>query len=169
MLTNRTKHEKIAWLFGEQKMQYEVIDFKNLSDNQIKQLKKCCLKNGYMILILNRFWLYKRYKFKVALASDNNKIIGWSIFNDTCGHMPSKLNFQIYVKKSYRKLGIGTELIKISKENCKKPFVVACINNKTLKFYQKQLEYTDFLCYHPVRNVKAVKFDYEFGCLEIFI
>ena len=137
MLTNGTKHEKITWLSGKQKMRYEVINFKNLSDNQIKQLKKCCLKNGYMILILKRFWLYKYYKFKVALASDNNKIIGWSIFNDTCKRVPLKLNFQIYVKKSYRKMGVGAELIKISKENCKKPLIIACVNNRTLKILSK--------------------------------
>lgn len=146
-------------------MKYTVCKFSELSPATIDKLKKCCFKSGMMIQTLNNPPINN--KLKVALAHLNNKIIGWSIFNDSMCEL--ELNLQVYVKRTYRGRGIGSRLVGLAEEHSNVDKMnVGCYNNKTLRFYKNNLKSANLLGLANLKDIKYVTYcsasgEVEFG------
>lgn len=70
---------------------------------------------------------------KVALAYDNDRPIGVAL----CSDYPDKNHLQVFIRKSYRRKGIGTNLLNIvNQKNGKKSYAVEGIKGSE-KFFQK--------------------------------
>lgn len=73
------------------------------------------------------------FNTKVALAYDDDKPIGVAL----CSDYPDKNHLQVFIRKNYRRKGIGTNLLNIvNQNNGKTPYAVEGIKGSE-KFFQK--------------------------------
>ena len=57
----------------------------------------------------------KKVKHRVFIAKENGVCIGWSVIKEMKNKKNYKFEFMVYVKKKFRRMGIGTKLYKKSK------------------------------------------------------
>lgn len=58
----------------------------------------------------------KKIKNRVFLAKENGKVIGWCIIKERAKYKLTKYEFMIYIKRKYRRMGIGTKMYNRSKK-----------------------------------------------------
>lgn len=137
----------------------EVLDFNLISKNVnlIKRLRKLTLNpnsglNYELDHILNKSILGK-VKVKVVTSSVNDKIIGWALLsrenssfqfhNSYDGYNSNKgVLFEIYVSPEYRRLGIGSQIMKAARKHSgPKKLCIAPWNNSSFLFYNNFKKY----------------------------
>lgn len=95
--------------------------FCDFSKKEQEKMKRCCYgMNGYMLPIIKEFPDVKVWcAFRVE---KERELLGWAlrIKEDHTLPMDEDDGVMIYVKRKYRRLGIGTELIKTAARRCKK-------------------------------------------------
>lgn len=96
------------------------------------------------------------YKFaRVILAKENDKIVAWLLY-DSSWNYPDYVYLSVYVSKAYRRLGIGTMLLKRAKQLAKRQGL------KVITFVPPKALTEDSVNWHRV----AKQF-YERGGIEV--
>ena len=96
------------------KITLSVCQVQDLSNTQVRQLKKLCRKNGQLSDILSHL-LYRikhnlpTYTHRVVLAAKGEMIVGWAMMFKYPNYNYTEL--MLYVKRAYRRMGIGSSLL----------------------------------------------------------
>jgi ribosomal protein S18 acetylase RimI-like enzyme len=81
-----------------------------------------------------------KVKHRVFIAKENGVCIGWSIIKEIKNKKTHKFEFMVYIKKKFRRLGIGTKLYKKSRRFFKlkdKDIKVYTTTNSNISFFSK--------------------------------
>ena len=83
-----------------------------------------------------------RVKNRVFIVKDNDKCIGWAVIKQRKSHhkLKFKFEFMIYIRKKYRRRGIGTKLYNRAKKHFKledKDIKVYLTTNYNSQFFDK--------------------------------
>ena len=81
-----------------------------------------------------------KLKNRVFVIKNNGIVVGWSVIKEYKKHKETiKFQFMVYIKKQYRRRGLGGELYKRSKKYFKlkdKVIRVYCTTNINTKFFK---------------------------------
>ena len=81
-----------------------------------------------------------RIKNRVFIVKDNGKCVGWAIIKERKKYKSFKFEFMVYIRRKYRRQGIGTKLYKRAKKffNLKdKEIKIYMTTNYNSKFFDK--------------------------------
>jgi GNAT superfamily N-acetyltransferase len=76
----------------------------------------------------------------VFIVKDNGKCVGWAIIKERKKYKLFKFEFMVYIRRKYRRQGIGTKLYKYAKKffNLKvKEIKIYMTTNYNSKFFDK--------------------------------
>ena len=81
-----------------------------------------------------------KVKNRVFIVKDNGKCVGWAIIKERKKYKSFKFEFMVYIRRKYRRQGIGTKLYKRAKKffNLKdKEIKIYMTTNYNSKFFDK--------------------------------
>jgi len=81
-----------------------------------------------------------RIKNRVFIVKDNGKCVGWAIIKERKKYKSFKFEFMVYIRRKYRRQGIGTKLYKRAKKFFKlkdKEIKIYMTTNYNSKFFDK--------------------------------
>lgn len=104
----------------------------------------------YELNNLKRLSKVKKVDAKVILAYKEDKLVAWALMSRECSNFKMSLNeywfnpltdgilFEIFVDKNFRRMGIGTEIVKIAKKKAY-PYNLCFVpwNEDSSLFYQQ--------------------------------
>lgn len=104
-------------------------DMRKLPESTIRALRGCCLRTGWMIHLLDR--LVEDQPVGVIAYCDL-ELAGWCFATPKC----CEPSMSIYVRKPFRRLGIGRRLMRRLHRIAKVPHTVYPWDKRGLRFYQ---------------------------------
>ena len=60
--------------------------------------------------------IQRKVKNRVFIVKDNGKCVGWSVIKERKSNKTPRFEFMVYIRRKYRRNGIGTKLYKRSKK-----------------------------------------------------
>lgn len=84
--------------------------------------------------------IQRKTKNRVFIVKDNGKCVGWSVIKERKSNKTPRFEFMVYIRKKYRRQGIGTKLYNRAKKYFDledKDIKVYVTTNYNSKFFEK--------------------------------
>jgi L-amino acid N-acyltransferase YncA len=93
-------------------------DALKVSLEEEKQCNKLVTSGSIYTLYVECCDIRYRIKNRVFIVKDNGKCIGWAVIKQRKSHLNLKFKFEfmVYIRRKYRRQGIGTKLYKRAKK-----------------------------------------------------
>jgi L-amino acid N-acyltransferase YncA len=93
-------------------------DALKISLEEEKQCNKLVTSGSIYTLYVECCDIRYRIKNRVFIVKDNGKCVGWAVIKQRKSHLNLKYKFEfmVYIKRKYRRQGIGTKLYKRAKK-----------------------------------------------------
>jgi len=117
-------------------------DALKVSLEEEKACRKLVTSGSIYALYVESCDIRNKIKNRVFIVKDNDKCVGWAVIKQRKSHLHLKFKFEfmVYLRKKYRRKGIGTKLYNKAKKHFKledKDIKVYITTNYNSEFFNK--------------------------------